>query len=156
MMSLITEHDVVLSNQCDNNHVTTICGLVQVLYRRPDADKDGLPSHILPSTYLCRYSITIQERDDGDIELFLVPYSGSNDDWGEMTIGAVNPPTATHYENKMEVRVREEKHQDSMDTASTRNVAGNFGAGYTTTTATTDDSESEMSQFEARSKKTTP
>merc|ERR1719157_539340 len=27
----ITEHDLVLSNQSDDNHVTTICGLIQVL-----------------------------------------------------------------------------------------------------------------------------
>ena len=25
----ITEHDLVLSNQSDDNHVTTICGLIQ-------------------------------------------------------------------------------------------------------------------------------
>jgi hypothetical protein len=144
-LSRLTEHDLVLSNQCDNNHVTTICGLIQVLYRHPDADYPNLPSHILPSTYLCRYSLTIGEQDNGRPEIFLVPYTGSNDEWGEMTIGAVNPP-AMHYDNPMDVRVQTESHQDHLDTTSTGNT-GSLKAG------TDDDSESGMSQFEARSKK---
>lgn len=141
----LTEHDVVLSNQCDNNHVTTICGLIQVLYRHPDADYPNLPSHILPSTYLCRYSLTIGEQDDGRPEIFLVPYTGMNDEWGEMTIGAVNPP-AMHYDNPMEVRVQKESHQDHLDTMSIDNT-GSLNGG------TDDDSESGISQFQARSKK---
>jgi len=83
----ITEHDLVLSNQSDDNHVTTICGLIQVLYRRPDLDKDDLPSLILPTTYLCRYSLSINQENENDTpKVVVLPYTGENDDWNEMTV----------------------------------------------------------------------
>jgi len=80
----ITEHDLVLSNQSDDNHVTTICDLVQVLYRKPNLGEE-MPSAILPATYLCRYSLCI----DDDPKVVVLPYTGEEDEWKEMTTSAL-------------------------------------------------------------------
>lgn len=56
-----------------------------VLYRNPKLDSE-LPSLILPTTYLCRYSLRI----DDDAKVVILPYSGEDDDWGDMTIAALN------------------------------------------------------------------
>ena len=62
-----------------------------VLYRHPDLDKTELPSLVLPSTYLCRYSLSInQEQEDEPPTVVLLPYTGENDDWNEMTIAYLN------------------------------------------------------------------
>ncbi len=56
-----------------------------VLYRNPKLDTE-MPSHVLPATYLCRYSLRI----DDDSRVVVLPYTGENDDWKEMTISALN------------------------------------------------------------------
>jgi hypothetical protein len=55
------------------------------LYRDPDLDAK-IPSHVLPATYLCRYSLRI----DGTSRVVVLPYTGDNDDWKEMTVSALN------------------------------------------------------------------
>ena len=44
----ITEHDLVLSNQSDDNHVTTICDLIQGEFRKFDFD-----SHFWLKCFYC-------------------------------------------------------------------------------------------------------
>ena len=44
-----------------------------VLYRRPDLDKDDLPSLILPTTYLCRYSLSINQENENDTPKVVSP-----------------------------------------------------------------------------------
>jgi hypothetical protein len=58
-----------------------------VLYRNPNADF-VLPSHILPTTYICRYSLVLGDSPDmPGVEV--LPYAGENDEWHEMTLAAV-------------------------------------------------------------------
>lgn len=57
------------------------------MYRNPNADTT-LPSHILPTTYICRYSLSIGESPDKPA-VEVLPYAGENDEWHEMTIAAV-------------------------------------------------------------------
>lgn len=59
----------------------------EVLYRNPKADT-SLPSHILPTTYICRYSLSLGESPEQS-PLELLPYAGENDEWHEMTLAAV-------------------------------------------------------------------
>jgi hypothetical protein len=75
---------LILSNQTDDNPVATICGEVQVLYRRPDADQ-SLPA--MPSNaYVCRYSMAFGADDDDDVQgtVEVTPFSGDNDEWSEI------------------------------------------------------------------------
>ena len=58
-----------------------------MLYRNPNADAT-LPSHILPTTYICRYSLSIGDAPDRPA-VEVLPYAGENDEWHEMTIAAV-------------------------------------------------------------------
>ena len=58
-----------------------------VLYRNPNADTT-LRSHILPTTYICRYSLSIGDTPDLPA-VEVLPYAGENDEWHEMTIAAV-------------------------------------------------------------------
>ena len=61
------------------------------MYRHPDLDKAELPSLILPTTYLCRYSLSINQENEYDPpKVVVLPYTGENDDWGEMTVAALN------------------------------------------------------------------
>ncbi len=59
--------------------------LPTVLYRNPDRDTE-MPSLVLPATYLCRYSLRI----DDDSRVVILPYTGDSDDWTEMTVAALN------------------------------------------------------------------
>lgn len=54
------------------------------MYRNPDLDAE-IPSFVLPATYLCRYSLRI----DDDSRVVVLPYTGDNDDWKEMTVSAL-------------------------------------------------------------------
>ena len=55
------------------------------LYRNPKLDTE-MPSHVLPATYLCRYSLRI----DDDSRVVVLPYTGESDDWKQMTVSALN------------------------------------------------------------------
>jgi hypothetical protein len=55
------------------------------LYRDPNLDAK-IPSHVLPATYLCRYSLRIDDAS----RVVVLPYTGDNDDWKEMTVSALN------------------------------------------------------------------
>jgi len=100
----VTPHDIVLSNQSDENHVTTICDIVQVLYRNPDLE-EPMPPSILPSTYQCRYSLVI---NDTDPQVVVLPYTGENDPWHEMS--------SMYFERrKRTVEAHKNRHQDSED-----------------------------------------
>ena len=79
----LTEHDLVLSNQTDDNALTTICGEIQVLYRRPESDPVLPP--IPDSAYLCRYSMEFGEgaKERGKVDI--TPFTGEDDDWSEMS-----------------------------------------------------------------------
>ncbi|KAG7338717.1 ELM2 domain containing protein [Nitzschia inconspicua] len=100
--STVTEHDLVLTNQSDENHVTTISGLIQVLYRNPKADAI-LPSHILPTTYICRYSLALGDSPNMP-EVEVLPYAGENDEWHEMTLAAVQKkPTSLSDEEENKI-----------------------------------------------------
>jgi hypothetical protein len=78
----LTNHDLVLSNQVDDNAVTTICGDVQVVYRHPDADRNLPP--MPDNAFVCRYSMAFGEnnREQGKIEV--MPFEGENDEWSDV------------------------------------------------------------------------
>jgi len=78
----ITEDDdLILSNQADDNALTTIAGNIQVVYRRPESDK-SLPS--LPDEmFICRYCIAFNPRIESSSEGFvrIMPFVGKDDRW---------------------------------------------------------------------------
>lgn len=79
----LTDDDLILSNQADDNALTTIAGDIQVVYRRPDSDPD-LPS--MPAEmYVCRYSVSFGESSNRKNEglLRIVPFAGKDDKWDD-------------------------------------------------------------------------
>mmetsp|Transcript_87023 Transcript_87023/g.130488 ORF Transcript_87023/g.130488 Transcript_87023/m.130488 type:complete len:615 (-) Transcript_87023:44-1888(-) len=95
----LTDKDLVLGNQTDPNPLTSICGAVQVVYRKPDADHE-LPT--MPSnTYVCRYTTRIGE-EAGHVDV--IAFAGENDEWSDFLVGEDDPgfegPTAGEVTNE--------------------------------------------------------
>jgi hypothetical protein len=79
----LTDDDLILSNQADDNALTAIAGDIQVVYRSPDSDPD-LPT--MPADmYVCRYSVSFGESSDGKNEglLRIIPFVGKDDKWDD-------------------------------------------------------------------------
>lgn len=82
-ISQLTDDDLILSNQADDNALTTIAGDIQVVYRRPESDP------ILPAMptdmYVCRYSLAFgtssEEKIEGLVRIF--PFVGKDDKWDD-------------------------------------------------------------------------
>jgi hypothetical protein len=72
---------LILSNQADDNALTTIAGEVQVVYRRPESD-NALPS-MPDDMFACRYSISFGGRGDSSSEGYvrIIPFVGKDDKW---------------------------------------------------------------------------
>ena len=72
---------MILSNQADDNALTTIAGEVQVVYRRPESD-NPLPSMPV-DMFACRYSMSFAGRGDSSSEGFvrIIPFVGKDDKW---------------------------------------------------------------------------
>ena len=82
-VSRLTDDDLILSNQADDNALTAIAGDIQVVYRRPDSDPE-LPT--MPADmYVCRYSVSFGERSDARNEglLRIIPFIGKDDKWDD-------------------------------------------------------------------------
>lgn len=81
----ITQHDLVLCNETDDNSLMAISAVVNVLYRQPDADLTLPP--MAPNTYICRYSVTFgTNSQDRHSNMKLVPYLGENDNWKDIVL----------------------------------------------------------------------
>lgn len=82
LLSTLTKHDLILSNQADENDVLTIIGTCTVVQRRPTHD----PIPPLPTgTFVCRYSIDFGGSSvPGTVRL--TPHQGENDDWPSMEV----------------------------------------------------------------------
>lgn len=79
----LTDDDLILSNQVDDNALTAIAGDIQVVYRRPDSDP-LLP--ILPADmYVCRYSVSFGESSGASNEglVRIIPFNGKDDKWDD-------------------------------------------------------------------------
>jgi hypothetical protein len=114
-----------------------------VLYRNPDADRE-LPSHILPTTYICRYSLSIGDNEENP-ELEIIPYTGENDEWHEMTLAAVQKKQNTTSDDDDE---EEHRNRAFLDTAS----AGNSSSAPNGS-GSDEDTESAMSIEDSRKRK---
>ena len=79
----LSDDDLILSNQADDNALTTIAGNIQVVYRRPDSDPllPILPEH----TYICRYSVSFGESSGSSSEglVRIIPFTGKDDKWDD-------------------------------------------------------------------------
>jgi hypothetical protein len=81
----ISDRDLILTNQYDDNAVDTICGKVEVVYRKPNSDKNfpSLPNN----TYVCRYAVTFGVEGGKVDENPFTPFEGEEDDWSEILTG---------------------------------------------------------------------
>jgi hypothetical protein len=110
-----------------------------VLYRKPDADS-VLPSHILPTTYICRYSLALGDSSDMP-EVEVLPYAGENDEWHEMTLAAVQMKSRNSSDE--EGNKFSDRHRSTYNDVASNSSASALGS----------DSESDMSYQSPRKRK---
>ena len=117
-------HGILLSSHADDNCVTTICGIANVLFRQPssssshhdDSDNDRPPmsSTTLPysnhkNTFVCRYSLTFGTSNSAQVQV--TPFQGENDEWEVVTTTEEEP-------HPVKKRARSENHGHEKDDAS--------------------------------------
>ncbi len=82
-LSRLTDDDLILSNQADDNAITTIAGDIQVVYRSPESDPI-LP--VMPADmYVCRYSLSFGPSSEAQNEglVRIIPFVGKDDKWDD-------------------------------------------------------------------------
>ena len=94
---------MILSNQADDNALTTIAGAIEVVYRRPESDPvlPAMPSDM----YVCRYSVSFGKTGDATDEglVRIIPFAGQDDRWdgfvtssGEKAVKRPRAESETH------------------------------------------------------------
>jgi len=76
LVGMMTNRDLILSNQVDDNDVSTILGKCTVIMRRP-SENDPIPNLPL-CTFVARYSIHFGETPGSAV---LAPFGGEDDLW---------------------------------------------------------------------------
>lgn len=127
-VSSLSNHDLILSNQTDDNPITSICGEAQVFYRRPESD--GHSSSVPDGIYLCRYSIAFgANTSEGKVEV--TPFTGDNDEWSDILAATLEPQAV----QKTEERQRPSSKKSASSLGSTEDFRS-------TSTCSTEDSDS--------------
>lgn len=78
LLSSMTNRDLILSNQYDDNDVLTMLGKCTVINRRPPSSEDKTPMPLPPRIWVSRYSISFGDTPGTS---FLTAYDGENQPW---------------------------------------------------------------------------
>jgi hypothetical protein len=140
-------HGILLSSHADDNCVTAVCGIANVLFRRPSShgDDDKPPTTtILPSnTFVCRYSLNFGNSNSAQVQV--TPFEGENDDWEGVT--TEEPPAKK--------RPRSDSHGQKDDTklptaASEDGTGGDSRGSFTSDDDDDDDDDSDSNNDDYR------
>lgn len=109
-------YDLILTNQYDDNAAATISRRVQVIYRRPEPGA-GVPT-FPKDTYVCRFALAFGADDVDRSEIHLTPFSGQNDDWGELHVNSTKRRRLFSPRSAEETNVPSNSASDSDDSSS--------------------------------------
>ena len=106
-MNSLNANDVILSDQADDNDVTTIMGLCPLVFRRPSSETPM-------EGFVCRYRLEIDQSS-----VTIVPYEGGLDEGGEESQDEDDaPPRKVHRRSASSVDGSKLSRSDASTAAS--------------------------------------